>query len=167
MGGHIIKNIEKRKAWLNNWDLKLKSENGQDEANRALNTFDKFLVAKYEEQNEQEILEVLRKDQHQGVFGFLKQFGDFMEIQKEPPGTIYHYSMFIRSYLRYQDVKINVDNISLEGRKIIPQSFRSYVRSRQKLLSWYLIYKRNFRTYFRIPKKMIFRIIDGKRTNKS
>jgi len=158
----ITKNIEKHKAWINNWNLKLKSENGQDEANRALNTFYDFLVAKYEEQSEQEILDALRKDRHQDVFGFLKQFDDFMKARKESPGTVFHYSMFIRSFLRYQGVKINVDSISLEEKKIIPQYFRSYVKSRPKLLSLYLNYKQNFRTYFRIPKKMIFRIIDEK-----
>jgi len=114
----ITKNIEKHKAWINNWNLKLKSENGQDEANRALNTFYDFLVAKYEEQSEQEILDALRKDRHQDVFGFLKQFDDFMKARKESPGTVFHYSMFIRSFLRYQGVKINVDSISLEEKKI-------------------------------------------------
>ncbi len=97
-----------RQDWLDKVFGKNKSTRSLNLAKASLTAFDLFCTNKYDKDSESLIREI-RGDSGDRIYVFLSNFVSFLDDKS--PKTVQCYFGFIRSYLRSQGIKTNVDDI--------------------------------------------------------
>jgi len=104
----LLQSTFSRQDWLDRVFGKNKSKRSLNLAKASLTAFDRFCTSKYGTDSES-LIKDLRGDSGDKIYIFLSNFVSFLDDKS--PRTIQCYFGFIRSYLRSQGIKTNVEDI--------------------------------------------------------
>ena len=98
-----------REEWLDKWFRKSKSFNTLGMAKASLSWYDKYLLAK--KLNEPQVLQELRTAKGLESYIFMQNYVNYLDDSQKYPTTLDKYKMFIRSWLRSQGIKLDLEEM--------------------------------------------------------
>lgn len=128
----LLQSTFSRQDWLDKVFGKNKSKRSLNLAKASLTAFDLFCAKKYDKDTES-LIRILKEDSGDKIYVFLSNFVSFLDDKS--PRTIQCYFGFIRSYLRSQGIKTNVEDI----KEFV--KFPSVLKVRRKPLTKDIIHK--------------------------